>query len=79
MLGDRIKLARHNKGISIKRLSDLSGISAYKIRKFEDNRVTPDSIQIISLANSLDVKPEFFFRKNNITVRLEDTLRRHIG
>ena len=64
MLGERIKLARKMKGLSLRALAEQAGVSAQAISKYERALDVPGSAVLLRLAEALDVKVEFFFRRS---------------
>jgi Zn-dependent peptidase ImmA (M78 family)/DNA-binding XRE family transcriptional regulator len=67
-IGERVKLARINAGLSQEALGKKLGISKMAISKYECGTVTPNSGALIALAKALEVNLEFFFR--SLSVRL---------
>jgi len=65
-IGERIKSARINAGLSQEALGNKLGLSKMAISKYENGTVTPNSTALLSLSTALDVKPEFFFRTSAI-------------
>jgi len=68
MIGERIRLGRKMRGFSIIRLSELSGISVSKISQFERDLKTPNSGELIQLANALGVTPEFLLIPSTVNL-----------
>jgi len=66
--GNRLKSARKMAGLSMEDLAEKAGniVTRQSISKYEKGMMKPSSGVIIRLADSLDVKPEYFFRKNTI-------------
>jgi transcriptional regulator with XRE-family HTH domain len=64
ILGERLKQARIMKGLSLRGLSDaLNGLVSYNaLSKYEKGEMMPSSKVLISLANTLERNPDFFFR-----------------
>ena len=58
MIGDRVKRARAAKGLSMDALGKLVGVSANMIKKYEHNKSTPSSKNLIKLARSWGVRSE---------------------
>ncbi len=67
-IGERIKLARINAGLSQQKLGQKMGLSKMAISKYETGAITPKSGVLIALGRALDVKPEFFFRSTKIRI-----------
>jgi len=68
MIGERIRLGRKMRGFSIMRLSEFSGISVNKISQFERDLKTPNSGELIRLANALGVTLEFLLRPSTVSL-----------
>lgn len=67
MIHDRIRRARVLRGFSLEALAQsLGDISKQALGKFEQGKAMPNSTRILQLANSLQVKPEYFFRSDVI-------------
>ena len=62
MIGERIKQARHLRGMSQRALAKRVGLSATAISKYEQDKVTPSSRALLCLARALEVQVEFFIR-----------------
>ncbi|MDY6796522.1 MAG: helix-turn-helix domain-containing protein [Actinomycetota bacterium] len=62
MIGERIKMARHMKGLSQRALGEASGVSAMAISKYENGHDMPSSGVLVRLAKALGIKTEFFLR-----------------
>lgn len=62
MIGERIKAARVAKGLSLRALAELVGVSHQAIFKYETGKDVPASEVLLALSEALGVKPEFFFR-----------------
>lgn len=65
-IGERIKSARINAGISQEALGRKLGITKMAISKYETGTVTPNSGALIALAKALEVKVEYFFRTSAV-------------
>lgn len=68
MLGIRIKRAREAKGFALRKLGELAGVSQTAIKKYEDGQIVPSSSMLLKLAKILDVKFEYFFRPETISL-----------
>ena len=68
MIGERIKLGRKMRGLSMLRLAELSGISVSKISQFERDLKTSNSGELIQLTNALGVTPEFLLRPSTVSL-----------
>lgn len=69
--GDRIKLARQMTNMSLRELANKAGVSATAISKYERGLDIPGSDVLIRLAQSLNVKVEFFFRSRETEVKVQ--------
>lgn len=54
---DRIRIKRHEKGLTQKQLGELSGIHEVQIRKYERGEVLPKLENIKKIANGLSIRP----------------------
>ncbi len=70
-MGDRIRRARLMAGLSLRELADLfdGELSHTQIAKFEAGEASPDSKQITRFARVMNVRPDYFFKKD--TLKLE--------
>ncbi|MDZ7775929.1 MAG: helix-turn-helix transcriptional regulator [Bacteroidales bacterium] len=66
----RLKNARIMHSMSVKKLTELLGVSKQMISKYENGRSMPDGKKLVELANIFGVKPDYFF--NPFSVSLED-------
>jgi len=66
--GNRLRSARKMAGLSMDDLAKKSGgiITKQSISKYEQGLMKPSSDVVIRLAEALDVKPEYFYRKKAI-------------
>lgn len=76
MIGDRIQQARKSAGLSMRALADKAGISAMAISKYENDQITPSSGVLLSLADALGVRVEYFFRTSKVQLK-EVEYRKH--
>ena len=76
MIGGRIHQARRSAGLSMRALGEKAGISAMAISKYENNKSTPSSAVMLSLARALGVRVEYFFRVSQIELK-EVEYRKH--
>lgn len=76
MIGDRIQQARKSAGLSLRVLADKAGISAMAISKYENDQITPSSGVLLSLADALGVRVEYFFRISKVQLK-EVEYRKH--
>jgi len=65
-LGERIKIARSTQGLSLRALAEQVGVSAMAISKYERDLDVPSSGVLLRLAQALEVKVEFFFRRQEV-------------
>lgn len=70
MIGERIKQARQSAGLSLRALAEKAGVSAMAISKYERNEMTPGSDVLLRMAQTMNVRVEYFFRQAD--VHLED-------
>ena len=64
----RLKNARKLRGLSMEQLAQASGVSKQMISKYEKAQSLPGSQLLIALAKALEVKPEYFFRPEKISI-----------
>lgn len=78
MLGERLKRARIRAGLSQDGLVKLAHniVTKQAISQYEKNQKTPSSQVLIALANALNIKLDFFFRKTSIEIGQVD-FRKH--
>ncbi len=69
MIGNRIHQARKSAGLSLRNLGEQAGISAMAISKYENNKSTPSSTVMLSLARALGVRIEYFFRVSQVELK----------
>jgi len=62
-LGDKIKVLRTEKNLSLKDLSDKSGISAAAIHKIESNGITPTITTMMKISDALRKKVSYFIEE----------------
>ena len=65
MIGARIKMARQAAGLSLRALAEMAGVSAMAISKYERDEMAPGSDVLLRLAKSLDVRVEYFLRRES--------------
>lgn len=69
MIHDRIRRARVLKGLTLDALAlQLGDISKQALSKFEKGDAAPNSTRLLQLARALNVKPEYFFRSDSVTL-----------
>lgn len=76
MIGERIKQARKAAGLPLRTLAEQAGISAMAISKYENNKAVPSSRVLLSLADALGVRVEYFLRAEKVALR-EVEYRKH--
>jgi transcriptional regulator with XRE-family HTH domain len=59
-LGDRFRLARESRGLTLKDICNRTGISLYALKRVESNEFTPPLGQLIKLGKALDMKMGYF-------------------
>lgn len=69
MIHDRIRRARVLRGLTLDALAQqLGDISKQALNKFEKGTATPNSTRILQLSQALDVRPEYFFRSDEVSL-----------
>jgi len=76
MIGERIKQARNAAGLSLRGLSEMAGVTAMAISKYENNKCTPSSGVLLGLSEALGVRVEYFFRTARVVLK-EVEYRKH--
>ena len=66
MFGERLKRARAAKGLSMKDLAALVGVSANMIKKYEHGHSMPSSGILLKLSEALHVPSRYFFKEDAI-------------
>ncbi len=69
MIGERIQQARKASGLSQRALAEKVGLSAMAISKYERDDSVPSSGVMLSLAQALGVRSEYFFRRASVTLK----------
>lgn len=59
-IGEKVYQLRKKEGISQELLAESIGVSRQAISKWEQNVVTPDTVNLIRLCSYFDVSPEYF-------------------
>ena len=68
-INERIRRARISRGLSLDDVAKKMGdITKQALSKFESGKMTPNSARILKLARALEVKPEYFFRKETVSL-----------
>ncbi len=75
-IGERIKQARHMRGLNQRELARSASISAQAISKYERDLDTPSSGVLICLSKALDVGIEFFVRPKRV-IKITPNYRKH--
>jgi transcriptional regulator with XRE-family HTH domain len=75
-IGERIKQARKANNLSLRKLAEKIGVSAMAISKYERDLDVPGSGVLLRLSQALNVKLDFFFRPNVVSVQLQ-AYRKH--
>ncbi|MGJ0908891.1 helix-turn-helix domain-containing protein [Clostridium botulinum] len=73
LVGDNVRLLRKERGMSVNKLSKISGVSLGFISDIENNKTNPSIPTLEKIANALDVKVELFFKEN-----LDETIGRKL-
>ena len=70
MFGERLKLARKRRGLSLRALSSQIGgtVSAQAIGKYERGEMGPSSVVVIALANALDISADYLLSSSSVTL-----------
>jgi len=76
VIGERIKMARHAAGFSLRALAEKADISHTAISKYEKEDDVPSSDVLIRLAKALGVKVEYFFRPTKVVLQVAPSYRR---
>lgn len=81
MIADRIRRARLLRGLTLDELAGQMGdLSKQALSKFEMGKSLPNAARLIQLAHALHVRPEFFFRKDEVLLApLEFRKRARMG
>ena len=70
-IGEKIKYFRKQRGITQAQLADLSGIHPVSIRKYETNKMQPQTAQIERIAAALGVNASAIDGMNSANIRLD--------
>ncbi|MDB8802748.1 helix-turn-helix transcriptional regulator [Romboutsia sp. 1001216sp1] len=79
-LGEKIRLARTNKGLKQSDLSNMLGIRNTAVSSWENNQSKPDINILESLCYILEVSPNYFFNldnKNTITLKELELIKKY--
>lgn len=77
-IGERIKQARHIRGMSQRELAKNAGVSAQAISKYERNKNVPSSGVLLRLSKALDLNVEFFVRPKRVPQIVPDYRKRQV-
>lgn len=77
MLSDRLHQARQAKGLSLRALADQVGVSAMTLSKYERAEAVPSSNVLLTLADALGVRTEYFFRTTDIDLKRIEHRNKH--
>jgi Zn-dependent peptidase ImmA (M78 family)/DNA-binding XRE family transcriptional regulator len=66
MINGRIARARKAAGLSLRQVAEAIGLSHAAIKKYEDGVVVPSSDVLMKLARALNVRTEYFFRRQDV-------------
>ncbi|MBN3854248.1 ImmA/IrrE family metallo-endopeptidase [Paraburkholderia sp. Ac-20340] len=68
MIGPRLHRARKAAGLSLRDLGAQVGLTHAAIKKYEDGQATPSSSTLLKLARTLNVRTEYFFRPETVSL-----------
>ena len=71
MIGEKIKLLRLQRNLSLRKLGELLDLSQTAVAKLENNQIIPNSIVLVKLSNLFNVEYSFFFQKNSFSIDKE--------
>jgi len=68
IFGTRLKLARKMAGLSLQELADAlnNKVTKQSLNKYELGEMNPSSNVLMIISNTLNIKPDYFFKKNTI-------------
>lgn len=75
-VGDKLKLIREGRSLSIEELAELTNISQEKLIKIENNEIQPDLDIIEILANTLDVTVRYFLEKSTTELKVGERIKK---
>lgn len=70
-IGEKIKYFRKQRGITQAQLAEISGIHPVSIRKYETNKMQPQTAQIERIASALGVNASAIDGMNSANIRLD--------
>ena len=68
MIGQRIFRARKAAGLTLREIGSQVGLSHAAVKKYEDGQSPPSSATLLRLARALNVRTEYFFRPETVTM-----------
>jgi len=70
LFGERLRRGRALRGLSLRSLSEKLGgiVSHAALQKYEKGEMTPNSAVLLGLADALDVRPDYFFEAQPVTL-----------
>jgi len=68
MIGQRLYRARKAAGFSLRSLGAQVGLTHAAIKKYEDEQATPPSSTLLKLARVLNIRTEYFFRPETVSL-----------
>ena len=68
-LGEKTKLARNKKKMSLQELSEKAGTHQKNISKYEKNLFTPSAINLKAIADTLDVTTDYLLGNEENTIK----------
>lgn len=69
IFSSRLKAARKMAGLSMQELADKLGVTKQAIGKYEQGAMQPNSTVLIKMAQALDIKVDYFFRKKQVELQ----------
>lgn len=71
MIGEKIKILRLQRKLSLRKMGELLELSQTAVAKLENNQLTPNSTILIKLSNLFNVEYSFFFQNNCFSIEKE--------
>lgn len=75
-IGDKLKLIREGRSLSISKLAELTDINEDRLNKIENNELQPDLDTIEILANTLDVTVRYFLEKSTSELKVGKRIKK---
>lgn len=72
LIGDKLKMYRENKGMSMSELGHIVGVSKQSIHRYENNVKSPSSSTLIEISQALNVHPSDFFSDSSNKIEITD-------